>query len=498
MFHDVVKGSPHAVAVTDGKVEHTYGNFNRRVNRLATALAAKGLKRGDRIAVLSQNCIDYVTILMACAKQGYIAACLNWRQTSPELRASIDVVRPSLVIVSEEYATVLCSGLPQVCLGPEFEDLLAAGTEDEPKTKVASEDGLIIIFTSGTTGRSKGALISHRAMIARGMLMRSDWAIARTDGFIAWSPLFHMAAADPTFATLMQGGIVSVVRGFDPAEIASALTRHPVGWMVLLPGMIEQLADELERRNKPLKRIVAAGCMANLVPADQIARISGLLRAPFLNSFGSSETGIAPASGNWIPAGQKPAGLGKLQNSCCEIRLVDVNGNDVPDGEVGEILLRSPVLFSGYWNDEKANSAAFESGWYHMGDAFYRDRAGLLHFADRTKYLIKSGGENIYPAEIEILLRNLDGVDDAVVVRRADAKWGEVPVAFVVAKESGLPLEKLHSALNGRLARYKIPKEFIFIRPEEIERNSTGKIRRDLLEIRAQSTASANSARGER
>lgn len=485
MFCDVVRSMPHAIAVSDGETTFAYEAFNQRVNRLANALKQQGIKRQDRVAILAQNCIDYVTILMACAKQGYIAACLNWRQVGLELEQSIALVEPSILFVSEGYANASVGDTPTILLGDDFETFLGMGSNEDPQIDVTAEDGLIILFTSGTTGRSKAAVVSHRAMIARGLLMRGDWAILRSDGFIAWSPLFHMASADPTFATLVQGGTVSVIAGFDPVAIGQALTRHDVGWMVLMPGMIEELADAIEGRNLPLRRVAVAGCMANLVPADQIARISKLLNAPFLNSFGSSETGIAPASGNWIMPCAELGNLGKLQNSCCEIRLVDEEGQDVRDGDVGEILLRAPTLFSGYWNNAEATDAAFANGWYHMGDAFYRGSDGLLYFADRTKYLIKSGGENIYPAEIELHLRNLEGVSDAVVVKKRDAKWGEVPVAFVVAEASDLSAQDFLAALDGKIARYKLPKEIITIRPDEIERNPTGKIRRDLLEIRA-------------
>jgi fatty-acyl-CoA synthase len=317
-------------------------------------------------------------------------------------------------------------------------------------------------------------------------MMRADWGVRRSDGFIAWSPLSHMAAADPTLASLMQGATVTLLPGFDPPGIVEALMQHSVGWMILMPGMIERLAEELEQRNALPVRVAAAGCMANLVPAEQIARISRLLAAPFLNSFGSTETGIAPASGNWIAPGEAPLSLGKLQSTACEIRLVDPAGRDVPEGQTGEIWLRSPGLFSGYWADPQATAEAFAGGWYRMGDDFRRDAEGLLHFADRSKYLIKSGGENIYPAEIELILRNLDGVSDAVVVRRPDPKWGEVPVAFIVAAPDRRPSTgQVRAALEARLARFKLPKEIHFIEDQDIERNTTGKIRRDLLERRA-------------
>lgn len=477
MFRDAALSNPSAVALWSGETQVTYAALALDVEALAGALWSRGIRPGDRMAVLSENSVEFVTLLLASARIGAIAACLNWRQTGEEIAHCLALTAPKLVYCSDRFAAPSSFGPAQ------FRAMLEEGAL-APKVEVGGEDGLLILFTSGTTGRPKAPVISHRAVIVRGLMMRADWGVRREDGFIAWSPLSHMAAADPTLATLMQGGTVSLLPGFEPAGIAQALTRHPVGWMILMPGMIERMAEELEALNAPLQRVAAAGCMANLVPGEQIARISRLLNAPFLNSFGSTETGIAPASGNWIAPGELPQALGKLQSTACEIRLTDAQGAEVPPGETGEVWLRSPALFSGYWDDPQATEAAFRDGWYHMGDDFRRDAEGLLHFADRSKYLIKSGGENIYPAEIELVLRNLAGVQDAVVVRRPDPTWGEVPVAFVVASGPVTP-EGLRAALAQKIARFKLPKEIHLIPSDQIERNTTGKIRRDLLEARA-------------
>ena len=487
MFRDAAAGNPDGLALCDGARALTYQALNREVNRLAHGLMEKGVGRGDRIALLSENSVEFVMLMLAAAKIGAIAACLNWRQTGEEVDHCLALTTPKLLFRSKAFAHLVPAGPRVLDVLTDVRFMAAAGRAEEPDVQVGTEDGLLILFTSGTTGRPKAPVVSHRAAIARGLLMRADWGIRRSDGFVAWSPLSHMASADPTLACLMQGSTVSILPGFDPAGIADALARHPVGWLVLMPGMIERMAEELERRNAPLQRIAATGCMANLVPGEQIARISRLLNAPFLNSFGSTETGIAPASGNWIAPGEVPQTLAKLQTTGCEIRLVDGMGKDVSTGQAGELWLRSPTLFSGYWADPDATEKAFADGWYHMGDDFSRDAQGMLHFADRSKYLIKSGGENIYPAEIELLLRNLDGLSDAVVVRRPDPTWGEVPVAFVVAEPGQAPSRgDIRAALAARLARFKLPKEIHFVSEDEIERNTTGKIRRDLLERRAQ------------
>jgi len=493
MFRDAALANPDGVALRAAGGELRYRELEDQVNRLAHALSAQGVARGDRVAILSENSIAFVVIMLACARIGAMAACLNWRSTAAEVQHCLGLTTPRVLFVSRQFAHLMpadAHGAHIVELDSGFAPLLARQAAHAPEVEVASEDGLLILFTSGTTGRPKAAWISHRAMIARALLMRADWHILRTDGFIAWSPLSHMAAADPTLACLMQGSTVTLLPGFDPDGIVHALTQHPVGWLVLLPGMIERLAETLERPHAPLQRIAVAGCMANLVPGEQIARISRLLNAPFLNSLGSTETGIAPASGNWFAPGEIPASLAKLQNTGCEIRLVDDDGHDAPTGTVGELWLRAPTLFSGYWGDAEATAAAFAGSWYHMGDAFWRDGQGQLHFADRKKYLIKSGGENIYPAEIEGVLRSLDGVADAAVVRRKDPVWGEVPVAFIVTTPAQRPDETtIQQALDQRLARFKHPKAIYAVQEAGIERNVTGKIRRDVLEQRAEALA---------
>jgi fatty-acyl-CoA synthase len=224
------------------------------------------------------------------------------------------------------------------------------------------------------------------------------------------------------------------------------------------------------------------GAMADLVPAHQIAEVTALLGAPYLNSFGSTETGIPPASGNVIAVGEVPARLSKRQNAFCEIRLVDGEDREVPVGAPGELAFRGPTLFSGYWNAPETNAREFRGGWFHMGDMFVRNADGSLDFVDRLKYMIKSGGENIYPAEIERVLLADPSVADAVVVRRPDPTWGEVPVAVVARKDEALTSARLLARCRAELAGYKQPKDFVFVTLAELPRSTTGKIQRHEVE----------------
>lgn len=489
LFAQQVRRSRDAIAVEDAHRRWTYARLDERVNRLANALLAKGVRRGERIAILSENRSEYIEMELAAARLGAILACQNWRQADAELEYCIRLVSPVVLVISERFADAasrLDHGVATVlCLGETYEAMLAQASAIAPAIDhLDPEDGLVILYTSGTTGLPKGALISQRAMVARGMIARIDSPVQPGDTFIAWAPLFHMVSTDPVFATLTHGGKVIVMDGLDVKKLVEVTAREQIGHLTLMPGMIDRVIEELQRSGLKPKGARVIGCMADLVPLDQIAKITTLYQAPYRNSFGSTETGSAPASRGAIPVGVIPERLSKLQNSYCTIRLVDEDGNEVPDGSPGELSFRGPSLFSGYWGNPEANAKDFRNGWFHMGDVFVRNPDGTLDFVDRRKYLIKSGGENIYPAEIERVLLACDRVLDAVVVRKPDSKWGEVPVAFVVRADPTLSADEVVALCRGRIASYKLPKDVIFLDAHDLPRSTTGKVKRHELEGR--------------
>jgi fatty-acyl-CoA synthase len=251
-----------------------------------------------------------------------------------------------------------------------------------------------------------------------------------------------------------------------------------------MPGMVGAFASELERLGVKPRGVKLCGVMADLVPPVQIAKITELLGAPYANTFGATETGCPPCSANLLPIGRTPSRLSKEQSRFCEIKLVDPDGAEVPDGSPGELCMRGPTLFSGYFRAPEATAHDFRGGWFHMGDVFVRNADRTLDFVDRVKYLIKSGGENIYPAEIERVLLAEPRVADAAVVRQKDERWGEVPVAFVAARDPRLTAEVLFERCRAELARYKQPKEIHFIAFEDFPRSASGKIQRHELEKR--------------
>jgi acyl-CoA synthetase (AMP-forming)/AMP-acid ligase II len=496
---------PDRIAIIDGDRTTTYAALHQRSCRLANLLARAGVGRGDRIALLSENRGEILELFLAAARLGAVVACQNWRLAAPELEHCLRLVDPAAVVVSAKHLAALnaaCAGLrPEVAaralqLGDAYEQALRAAPAAHPLADVDPEDPLLILYTSGTTGLPKGAVLSHRAQIVRNLVTRAEFAVAPDDTFVAWSPLYHMGAVDNSLGTLMSGGLVIVVAGFDPDRLADVVVKHAIGWLLLMPGMVgrfaQVLAERLDRTGAAVRGVKVCGVMADLVPPAEIAAITRLLGAPYANTFGATETGCPPCSSSLIPIGTAPTRLSKQQSPFCEVRLVDPDDRDVPDGAPGELAMRGPTLFSGYWNLPEVNRTDFRGGWFHMGDVFVRNPDGSLDFVDRVKYLIKSGGENIYPAEIERVMLQDPRVAEVAVVRAKDARWGEVPIAFVARRDpppgqAALgPVDEaaLAALCRAQLAGYKQPKGIYFLTLEAFPRSASGKVQRHELEKR--------------
>ena len=479
--------TPGMPAVCEGERTLSYAQFNERVNRLSNALRAQGIGRGDRLAVLSENRIEYLECVYAAAKLGAIVCALNWRLVAAELQHCIGLTEPCLIFASPRHADALQALAAQnvhstIHFGDDYEALLTRSAASEPPIAAKPEDGLLILYTSGTTGLPKGALISHRAEIARTFVNAIDFGLDASGAFVGWLPMYHMGCMDQAIGSLSVGAKVLVVDGFDVERIVTLVQSETLWWLMLLPGTVERFCDTMKQRKAQPKGVRLVGAMADLVPREQIAAVTRMLDAPYANTFGSTETGIPPASAGRIPVGDAATDLRKRVSVLCDYRLVDENDHDVPDGTVGELAFRGPTLFSGYWNAPETNAQDFRGGWFHTGDAFIRHADGTLSFADRVKYMIKSGGENIYPAEIERVLLAEPGVTEAVVVRRTDVKWGEVPVAFVARSDPGLSAETLSTRCRESLAGFKQPKGIHFVALEDFPRSTTGKVQRHEVE----------------
>ena len=489
LFTETARRCGNKTALIEGDRKFSYRELNGRVNRLANFMLRNGVDHGERVAILCRNCISFVEIELASAKIGAITVNLNWRSSQEELFHCLGLTQPKFIIRTSDYdiSSWKSNMNRDLIIGPAYEKAISESTGDEPTVSVDAEDGMVIIFTSGTTGLPKGALISHRAMMARTLVYATETGAPKDDTFVAWSPLFHMGANDFTLATLIRGGQVVILDGYDAEQLIDVIETYPVHYLTIIPGMIEDFINHLKRLNAKPKPIGLIGAMADLVPKPMLREITTLLNAPYFNTFGSTETGNPPASANFVAIGDAPEVLSKKQNDFCEIRLVDPDDNDVPVGEPGELAIRGPTLFSGYWGNDEANKEAFRNGWFHMGDVFRRTPEGLLDFVDRVKYMIKSGGENIYPAEIEKCIMDDARILDVAVVRKFDKRWGEVPVVFAARNDDNLKEDDVMTMCRGRIANYKLPKEIHFIALEEIPRSTSGKIQRHILEDRLKS-----------
>lgn len=478
---------PRATAVRMGETTRTFEQFASNASCIADQLLARGVLAGDRVAVISQNSIEFLELLFACARVGAILACQNWRQVQTELAHCLALVQPKLVCASDRFAPEARDAAPPEAMLVALSDLAPrAHASTLPDYVTASqpggEAGLYILYTSGTTGFPKAALISHRAALARVTSLAIDRPQARTGAFVAWSPFFHMGSTDASLAALLLGGTVIVMDGFDSDLLATLVAREPIGHLNIVPGVVERFLESLRRLEVRPRGVGVVGVMAELVPPHLLTQLTSALQAPYCNTFGATETGSAPASRGVLAIGVEPTRLSKLQNTLCAVRIIDEAGHEVPTGTPGELTLRSPSLFSGYWGDPQATAQAFRDGWYHMGDVFVRNEDGTLDFVDRRKYLIKSGGENIYPAEVERVLMGIAGVNDAVVVKQADPRWGEVPVAIVVPADPALTALSVIEGCRGVIASYKLPRRVVFASSAALPRNVSGKVERIKLE----------------
>jgi acyl-CoA synthetase (AMP-forming)/AMP-acid ligase II len=477
-----------AVALAHPGGEMTFAEVDRESNRLANLLAGLGVERGGAVGILSENRVEYGLLLYACAKLGAMAATLNWRLSAGELRDAIRLADPAVMIVSDRqrrlYETAAAGFGGALLAVEELPAALASAADADPAVEVAPEDIVSLVYTSGTTGRPKAAMISQRAILARAMVMAADMGLHAEEAFVAWAPMFHMVSSDYLMIMGILGGKCVIVDGFDAERLVDVIHREPVAWLTLMPGALEPVLEEVRRSNRPPYRLRLVGSMADLVPAELIAETTRTLNAPYFNSFGSTEAGTLPSSSTTIPIGVVPERLSKRQSAFCDVRLVDEGGAEVAVGEPGQMLIRAPTMFSGYLRNPAATREVFADGWYQSGDVMRRNADGTLDFLDRSRYLIKSGGENIYPAELERVLRSHPAVVEAVVVRGRDPRWGEVPWACVAVRDPAPGAEELIELCGRRLARYKRPRRVVFMSREDFPRSETGKVLRQELERR--------------
>ncbi len=480
-----------AVDVASGR-SHDYAAFDDRVSRLACFLRAEaGVGPGDRVAVLAQNTTDSFEIQFACWRLGAIFLPINWRLALPELEFIATDATPKVLIHGDDFeaeakATAAAVGISRLVglaygANSEYERAIAASEGGLKPAENTLDDVGTLMYTSGTTGRPKGATITHRMVLFNAINCAITVRLSSASACLTYLPTFHIGGlnlyANPLFHT---GGAVHVMRIFEPgpalgylADKANAISHNygvPTNFLFMSQEP-EFAAADLDH----LESIGIAGAAAPLALLETYAEKGIYLQ----QGWGMTETTTIGTMLSKDRAFEKIGSSGQVVLHG-EIRILDEDDRDVAPGEVGEIVIRGPIVTPGYWNRPEANEAAYIDGWFRTGDAARVDEEGFYTIVDRWKDMYISGGENVYPVEVENVLFKLDGVLEAAVIGVADEKWGEVGRAFVVLKEgANLGPEAIVGHCRDNLAGFKVPKEVRFL--DELPHNATGKIIKHML-----------------
>jgi len=475
----------------------SFAQVNARINRLANALAALGLSHGDRVAVLSRNRPELFEVY-GVAKGGLVAVPLNWRLAARELLHPLKDSRPRVIVAEASYAPVIDALRPElegvghfVVLGEArdgwsaYEALLAGAPADEPRCLARPDDALCLTYSSGTTGLPKGAIITHRGALNNCRAMIEDMLeLAPEDIGLAVMPLFHVGGMwYHLFPSYASGGTTIMLSEFDPRAVLAAIQERGVTQVHLVPTMIGALLDQPGVRNMDLGRLRTLYYAASSIPLGLLKRAMEVFRhCGFIQSFGSTEAGSVTAllPQDHAAALGDPARAGLLL-SCgrpfggATLEIRDASGASVAQGSVGEIAVRSDRTMAGYWRNPEATAQTMVDGWLYTGDLGYLDGAGYLYLVDRKHDMIVTGGENVYPREVEdILYQNAD-LAEVAVFAIPDPKWVERVAAAVVLKPGRTTTaEDIRRRAAQSLASYKCPKTIIFV--DSLPKNATGKI----------------------
>lgn len=494
--HHAQRTPRHPVAVYDDQVV-TYAEMAEQVARVAAGLRARGVGEGDVVALLAYNCTEFLTAIFAANHLGAVAMPINWRLAAPELRFILEhsearalVCDAELLGLGDEGSTGL--DLVRVVLGTtavpgweRFADLADASAPVTTHVAARTDDVHRLMYTSGTTGRPKGVMITHANLAWKNAAHVAELGFTAADVGLACGPLYHVGALDLVTTSMIAVGATTVIhRTFDAARVVDDIERLGITAIWAAPAMVRGILDVpgVERRDLSSVRILIAG--GEKMPIPFIERLRTTFPSCwFADAYGLTET----VSGDtFLDRESTITKLGSVGRPCpyLQVDLWDEHGRSVPAGEQGEIVLRGPKVFAGYWRDPEATATAFAGGWFHTGDVGVRDDDGYLFVVDRLKDLIISGGENIASSEVERVLYEHEAVLEVAVVGRPDERWGEVPVAFVVLQQDATATpEELVEHCRGQLAKFKVPQAVVLV--DELPRNPSGKVLKRELRTRA-------------
>lgn len=493
---------PEEPCIKYGDLSLSKKEFNARINRLSHALLKSGVKKGDRVAALMGNSNVFLEVLFALAKVGGVMVPLNFRLAPPELEFIINDCEPSAMVYSPEFLPVvdaLRNSIPTVnkyvCESAggspddmEYESWIASEPESEPipVEEPDMDDPLFIMYTSGTTGKPKGAIITHGNTQWNAINAGITYGMGEGDVIMCCAPLFHIGALNCSATPALYGGSQLVIqRFFDPAGVLELIEKEKVSVMFGIPVMFLFMSQTPEFQTRDLSSMnffIAGGspCPKALIQAYMEKGLH------FAQGYGMTETSPAITALRTSDALRKIGSCGKPMLHT-QVKVVDMENNELPPNEMGEVVVKGPIVMPGYWKRPEATAQTIVDGWLHTGDMGYFDEEGYLFLMDRKKDMYISGGENVYPAEVEDALMSHPKIADAGVIGVPDEKWGESGLAVVVpAQGEDVSSEEIISYCKERLAGYKVPKRVEFA--EELPRTLTGKIlKKDLRKTYGQS-----------
>ncbi len=516
--------TPHVVAFEDALSGRTltYAALDDRASRAAAVLVDLGVKRGDRVAILCRNRVEFFEIMFACAKLGAILVPLNWRSPAAELAPVLDDCTPALLVYGAEDAETALelkrAGLKLFALDPlgppassptrsvdakaisavlgssslaggdaggpsEYESALAAASPLRTETRWNGDDTWFLCYTSGTTGKPKAVIQTYQMAAVNALHVNQAFGVRAGDHTLNFLPLFHTAGIQlVTMPTLIAGGTVTIMPGFDEERAFALMPKLDVFFAV--PAVYQQLTLHPDFENADLSRVRAWGCGGAPLPDVLVERFAAK-GVRVCNGYGMTETGPTAFVAAPEDALTKIGSVGKPQ-MLLDVRIVDGQGRDVPEGESGEIWMRGAGLTPGYWNRPEETAKAFTAeGWLKSGDVGRRDADGCYYVAGRIKDMYISGGENVYPAEIENLLARHPAVLEAAIIGVADEKWGEVGHAFVQLRPEApsVSAAEVIQFCRAHLAGYKTPRHVTFV--ADFPRTAAGKIKKHELKPEA-------------
>ncbi len=488
-------GTEAVVDVASGK-RFTYSQLNERCNRFSNGLGQIDVGKGDRVATLLMNGPEFVETFFGSAKIGAVIVALNWRLVADELSFILTDSGAQVLIFDSAFGDVVSElqsrgsdgtqvtqwihvgdveDRPDFAIG--YEDLMTRASIDEPEVTASGSDLMFIMYTSGTTGLPKGVMHSHDTAIWSVLTANATADVRYDDRYLISLPLFHVGALNPLMSIFHKGGTAVIMREFDPVKIWEVFRDEKITVTLAVPAMLNFMLMTFDPAVHDVSNLRWVMSGAAPVPKALVETYVEM-GIEIHQVYGLTETGGPACLISPDDAISHAGSTGKAFFHT-DVKVIDDEGNIAGAGVPGEVLIRGPHVMVGYWNRPEATAEALVDGWLMSGDVAVMDADGFVYIQDRVKDMIISGGENVYPAEIENVIHGLDGVADVAVIGKPSEQWGETPLAIIVKQDPELTPEQILEWCDGKLARFKQPREVVFT--DTIPRNPTGKILKRLL-----------------